>query len=189
VRKREVTELSRRTLDVGNANTIRLRHAPKATPEADVKASGSGVPPAKPLGEAPAALEFDPPAVSTFKGDTFAVDVVLSGAQNAFSVPLQVSYDKEGLRIINISNGNFLSQGQQVVALVRRDDPSSGVVEITASRPSASGGVSGHGIIATLTFEARESGQFLVKITNGSVIQADEQPTAVSGSEMTVSVR
>jgi hypothetical protein len=147
------------------------------------------VPPAKPLGEAPAALEFDPPAVSTFKGDTFAVDVVLSGAQNAFSVPLQVSYDKEGLRIINISNGNFLSQGQQVVALVRRDDPSSGVVEITASRPSASGGVSGHGIIATLTFEARESGQFLVKITNGTVIQADEQPTAVSGSEMTVSVR
>jgi general secretion pathway protein D len=189
VRKREVTELSRRTLDVGNANTIRLRHAPKATPEADVKASGSGVPPAKPLGEAPAALEFDPPAVSTFKGDTFAVDVVLSGAQNAFSVPLQVSYDKDGLRIINISNGNFLSQGQQVVALVRRDDPSSGVVEITASRPSGSGGVSGHGIIATLTFEARESGQFLVKITNGTVIQADEQPTAVSGSEMTVSVR
>jgi general secretion pathway protein D len=189
VRKREFSELSRRTLDVGNANSIRLRHATKGTPDADVKTSDGGVPTARPLGEATAALELDPPGISVAKGTTFTVDVLLSGAQNASSVPLQLSYDQEGLQIINISNGDFLSQGQQVVALVRRDDPSTGVVEITASRPSGSGGVSGHGVITTLTFQAKESGRFPVKITKGVVVQADSQSAPVSGSEITISVQ
>jgi len=30
---------------------------------------------------------------------------------------------KEGLQLLNVSNGNFLSQGEQVVALVHREDP------------------------------------------------------------------
>jgi general secretion pathway protein D len=188
VRKREFNELSRKTLDVGNANSIHLRHAPKATPDAEAETSDGRMPIAKPLGEATAALELDPPGISTPTGATFTIDVVLSGAQNVSSVPLQVSYDKKGLQIVNISNGDFLSQGQQVVALVSRDDPSTGTVEITASRPSGSGGVSGHGVISTLTFQAKESGRFPVKITKGAVVQADSQMVSVSGSEITVSV-
>jgi general secretion pathway protein D len=189
VRRREFSELSRRTLDVGNANSIRLRHAPKATPDGDANASDEPAPAAKRPGEATAALELDPLAVSTTKGATFAINVVLSGAQNALSVPLQLSYDNVGLQIVNVSNGDFLSQGQQVVALVRRDDPSFGLVEINASRPSGSGGVSGHGVITTLTFQAKESGRFPVKITKGAVVQADQQIAPVSGSEITVSVQ
>jgi general secretion pathway protein D len=94
VRKREFSELSRKTLDVGNANSIHLRHAPKAIPDAD--ASDGGVTTAKPLGEATVALELDPPGIFIAKGKTFTVDVVLSGAQNVSSVPLQLSYDKKG---------------------------------------------------------------------------------------------
>jgi general secretion pathway protein D len=190
VRKRELSELSRRTLDVGNANSIRLRHAPKAAiADVDIKASDSGAPNAKLPGETPAVLEFNPTAVSVAKGSTFALDVVVSGAQNASSVPLQISYDRQGLQIVNVSNGDFLSQGQQIVALVHREDPSSGIVEITASRPQGSLGVSGHGIVTTLTFQATESGRFPVKITNGAVIQPDKQVVPVSGSEITVSVQ
>jgi hypothetical protein len=64
------------------------------------------------------------------------------GGQNVHSVPLQVTYDKLGLQLLNISNGNFLSQGQQVVAVVHREDPSNGAVEITVSRACESEGVS-----------------------------------------------
>ena len=71
----------------------------------------------------------------------------------------------KGLELLNISNGNFLSQGEQIVALVHREDPLSGAVEIT---------VTGH---------------FLVKITKGAIIQPDQQPTPASGSEITVSVQ
>lgn len=188
VRKRDFSELNRKTLDVGNANSIRLRHVPKGVAEADVKTSDGAVSKATPLGEPTAALELDPAAMSIAKGATFMLNVVLTGAQNVSSVPLQVSYDKEGLEMVNISNGDFLSQGEQVVALVHRDDPSSGAVEITASRPPRTEGASGQGVVATLTFQAKKSGRFPVKITKGAVVQSDKQFALVSGSEITVSV-
>ncbi len=105
------------------------------------------------------------------------------------SVPLPVTYDKQGLQLLNISSGNFLSQEEQIVALVHREDPSSGAVEITASRPPSSEGVSGHGVVATLTFQANTAGRFPVKITKAAVVQPDQQLTAASGSEITVSVQ
>jgi general secretion pathway protein D len=123
------------------------------------------------------------------QGATFTLDVVLSGAQNVRSVPLQVSYDKQGLQLLNISNGNFLSQGEQVVALVHREDPSTGAGEITASRPPESEGVSGHGVVTTLTFQAKAAGRFPVRITKAAVVQPGQQLAAVSGSETTVSVQ
>lgn len=90
---------------------------------------------------------------------------------------------------MNVSNGDFLSQGKQVVALVHREDPSKGAVEITASRPPDTEGVSGHGVVTTLTFHAKTIGRFPVKITKAAAVQSDQQLTAVSGSEITVSVQ
>ena len=154
VRRRDFSELSRKTLDVGNANSIRLRHAPKGDADPDFKTSAGAAPSTAPLGQATAALELDPSAISVAKGGTFMVNVDLSGGNNVSAVPLQVSYDKRGLEMVNISNGDFLSQGEQVVALVHRDDPLSDSVEITVSRPPGAKGVSGHGIVCTLTFLA-----------------------------------
>ena len=133
-------------------------------------------------------MEFDPTAISVAEGTTFTLDVVLSGAQNVYSVPLQIAYDKQGLQLANVSDGKFLSQGEQVVALVHREDPPTGAVEITASRPPKSEGVSGHGVIATLTFEAKTAGRFPVKITKAALVHPNQQLTSTSGSESTVSV-
>jgi general secretion pathway protein D len=134
-------------------------------------------------------LELNPTAISVAWGGTFTLDVVLTGAQNVHSVPLQVFYDKAGLEMINVSNGDFLSQGEQIVALVHREDAFDGTTEITASRPDGSGGASGHGVVTTLTFQAKMPGRFPVKITRGAIIQPDKKVTAVSGSEVSVSVQ
>ena len=189
VRRRDVSEFSGRTLDVGTANSIHLRHAPETVSTEDSGTASQPLPAAKSPGEASAALEFDPTALSVAKGAIFTIDVELSGAQNVHSVPLQVTYDKQGLQLLNISNGNFLSQGGQVVALVHREDPASGAVEITASRPRESGGVSGHGVITTLTFQAKTAGRFLLRINKAAVVQPDQHLTGASGSEITVSVQ
>jgi general secretion pathway protein D len=184
-----MTEFNGRTLDVGTANSIHLRHAPETIANRESGKASETAPAAKSPGEATAAVELDPTAISVGKGATFTLNVVLSGAQNVHSVPLQVIYDKEGLQLLNISNGNFLSQGEQVVALVHREDPSNGAVEITASRPPESEGVSGHGVVTTLTFQAKTTGRFPVKIIKAAIVQPDLQVTAASGSEITVSVQ
>jgi general secretion pathway protein D len=189
VRRKDLNEFNGRTLDVGTANSIHLRHAARTNPTLESDNGSAIIPAAKPSGEAIAALEFDPSAISVAEGGTFTLDVVLSGAQDVYSVPLQIAYDQQGLQLLNISNGNFLSQGEQVVALVHREDPSGGAVEITASRPPKSEGISGHGVVTTLTFEAKTAGRFPVKITKAALVHLDQPVTAVSGSEITVSVK
>ena len=67
---------------------------------------------------------FDPPALKQARGfSTFTVNVMVSGGQNVYSVPVQLSYDPSQLQVLNVSNGGFLSQDGQAVALAFRDDP------------------------------------------------------------------
>jgi general secretion pathway protein D len=201
VRARDVTDMNDRAIDVGTASTISLRHksqppvaasenaapaipAPAATPEnAPVQVS-----PQSPSG-APATFAFDPPSIVQKTGATFTVNVVLNGAQNAYSVPLQVSYDPKILQVVNVSNGNFLSQDGQAVALVHRDDDSAGALQITATRPPGAPGVSGQGTVVTLTFMAKAPGQSLLTILRGGARDPGMQALPVAGAAATVQIQ
>src|SRR4029077_16338628 len=123
------------------------------------------VPQAAPSGMA--SFVFDPPNTTQPNGSTFAVNVMLTGAQNVYSVPLQVSYDPKILQVVNVSNGGLLSQDGQAVALVHRDDDVSGTLQITATRPPGAGGISGQGAVVTLTLLAKGSGQSALTISKG----------------------
>ena len=50
------------------------------------------------------------------------MNLLISGAQNVYSVPVQLNYDPKILQLVNVSNGGFLSQDGQAVALVHRED-------------------------------------------------------------------
>lgn len=187
VRRRDFGESSRMTLDVGNATSVHLRHAIDDNQPIGQQ-SDVTMPTAPPLGDATVALELEPSAISVPRGGTFVINVLLTGAHNVLSIPLQMSYDKKTLEMLNISNGDFLSQEDQLVALVHREDPSSDSVEITASRAPGTEGASGHGIVSTLTFRANTAGRFQVKITKAAAIESNQHSDPVSGSEIAVSV-
>jgi general secretion pathway protein D len=205
VRGHEVSRLNQEVLDVGTANAIELRRfthtpggaggaAPPATgaPPAPVQAPPSPTPPsaqAPPPAAGNASFTFDPPAITQAKGSTFAVNVVLSGGQNVYSVPVQLNYDPNILQMVNVSNGGFLSQDGQAVALVHRDDPTSGTVQITATRPPGSGGVSGQGPVLTLTFLAKASGQTTLAITKGGARDPSMQAILVNGAQANVNIQ
>jgi general secretion pathway protein D len=187
VRRKDLDEFNTRTVDVGTATGIRLRHASSAR-EASLSADKADSTGGAQSTSGAAALLVDPSTQSVPKGGTFLVNIVLSEAADVHSVPLQVGYDPHAVQLVNISNGDFLSRGEQVVALVHREDPLKGTVEITASRPPKSAGVSGHGVVTTLTFQASAAGTFPIRVT-GAVIQSDQQRIEASGSEASVSVR
>ncbi|HYN15226.1 MAG TPA: cohesin domain-containing protein [Terriglobales bacterium] len=143
-------------------------------------------PPTTPSG--PIAFTFDPPTISQATGSTFPVNVMLTGGQDVFSVPLQISYDAKLLQLVNVSNGSFLSQDGQPVALVHRDDPATGMLQVTATRPPASGGASGQGTVLTLTFLARAPGQGTVAITRPGARNSSGQVIPASGGQASVTV-
>ena len=137
----------------------------------------------------PASFLFDPPTIQATKGNTFAVNLLISGAQNVYSVPVQVNYDPKMLQLINVSNGGFLSQDGQVVTIVHREDEMIGQSQITASRPSGAGGVSGQGCVVTLTFQAKASGQTPLTITRGGARDPALQAITVNGAQASVTVQ
>jgi len=208
VRAHEYSDLNQATLDVGTANAIELRrvsHSAPANPPAANQAAPAqtgiqpqNATPASPAKQFPAAtvvppggasFSFDPASITQAPGSTFTVNVVLSGAQNAYSVPMQLSYDPQVLQVINVSNGSFLSQDGQAVALVHRDDDTGGVLQITATRPPGAPGISGQGTVVTLTFMAKAAGQSTLTISRGAVRDPGMQPVPAAGASAAVTVQ
>jgi general secretion pathway protein D len=63
VRRKDLNEFNERSLDVGTANSIHLRHAPGAIPNLESDNGSETISATKPSGETSAAFEFDPTAI------------------------------------------------------------------------------------------------------------------------------
>ncbi len=135
-----------------------------------------------------AIVSFDPANLNQSVGSTFTVNVSLVGAQNVYSVPLQITYNPSVLQLLNVSNGPLLEQDGQPVALVHRDDAMAGIVQLTASRPPGAAGVSGNGSVFTLTFQAKAAGQSTLSINRAQLKDASMQTLPASGSQAVVTV-
>jgi general secretion pathway protein D len=90
-------------------------------------------------------------------GSTFTASVLLAGAHDVFSVPLQLQFDPKVLQLVNVDAGGLLGGDGQPVALVHRDE-GNGMVTISASRPPGVNGVNGQGEVCLLTFKAVGAG-------------------------------
>jgi general secretion pathway protein D len=206
IRGTDVSELNQRAIDIGTATTIELRHTGKpqaagastpGQPSQPANPSIQPLPNQAPAGQPPApnsaggtpSFLFDPPTVQAAKGNTFVVNLLISGAQNVHSVPVQLNYDPKMLQLVNVSNGGFLSQDGQAVALVHREDETVGQSQITATRPPGAGGVSGQGAVITLTFQAKADGQTPLTITRGGARDPGLQAITVNGAQAAVTVQ
>jgi general secretion pathway protein D len=202
IRGTSLSELNQRAIDIGTANSIELRHmshlpaATAANPAGQAPGTpGPGTPgQAAPSASGPGAqgsanFLFDPGQITAVKGNTFVVNLLISGAQNVYSVPVQMNYDPAKLQLVNVSNGGFLSQDGQAVALVHREDETTGTLQITATRPPGAGGVSGQGAVVTMTFQAKASGQTPLTITRGGARDPGLAAIAVNGAQASVTVQ
>jgi general secretion pathway protein D len=202
VRGQDRNDMNERVLDVGTANAIDLRRASEVTPgmgQPGTAPGPMGQPAAEPIANPPqpttgstgssAILQFDPASINQKVGSTFAVNVMLSGAQNIYSVPVQIAYDPKTLQVVNVSNGRLLSRDGQAVALVHRDDTSTGILQMTATRPPNSGGVSGDGDVFTITFMARAPGTSTLRINRDGLRDSAMQPIPATGGQATINVQ
>ena len=200
VRAHEYNDLNQEAIDVGTANALELRRvshqqAPVPAAQPQGTPAPANPPASQPPGSAsiapagPPTFSFDPASITQATGSTFAVNVMLSGAQNAYSVPLQITYDPKLLQVVNVSNGGFLSHDGQAVALVHRDDDSTGTLQITATRPPGAGGISGEGTVVTLTLVAKAPGQSTLTISRGGVRDPGMQPAPATGAVMNVTIQ
>jgi len=92
------------------------------------------------------------------------------------------------LQLVNVDAGEMLGRDGQAVALVHRDD-GAGLVTITASRPPNVAGVSGQGVVCTLTFRATAAGDAKVTLVKVGAKNSAQGNIAAIGSQSTVHVK
>ena len=136
----------------------------------------------------PVMLELMPPRPTAAVGSTVQLQVMLAGGNDVYAVPLQMQYDTSKLSLINVDNGDFLGKDGQAIALVHREDGNGGV-QVSASRPPGVPGVNGNGMLCTLTFQAKASGDASVAITRPVVRNSKQQVMNATGSQAVIHIQ
>jgi general secretion pathway protein D len=121
-------------------------------------------------------------------GATFQIPVVITGAVDIASVPLQIQYDPASLSLVNVENGDFLGRDGQAATLVHRDDGQGGIF-LNASRPPGAPGVSGAGVVCVLSFQAKSASQSAITITRPGAVTSAQKPVQAQGAQVSVVVK
>lgn len=138
------------------------------------------------------AFSITAPAAPVAAGSTFQVPVVLNGAKDVASVPLQIQYDASQLSLVNVNSGDFLIRNGQLPALVHRDEEVAGTplhtVSVVSSLPPGSPGKSGSGVVFVLTFQAKQAGSSQIVITHPGAMDSAQKPVQASAQPATIVV-
>src|SRR5262249_52995902 len=163
--------------------------APPVTAPTGAAPTGASTPPA-PVGVGPVvSLRVEPPNIAQAVGATFTAQITASGAQDLYSAPMQISFDPAKLQVTGVANGDMLSRDGQAVALVHREDAQAGTIQVNATRPPGSGGLSGNGVLYVLTFQAKAPGESQIIITRPSLRNAAMNVIGSTPGMATVTVK
>ena len=167
------------------------RGAPAQSPPVQTPApQGQAAPPAAanaPKGPV-TTFALNVPAGSTPAGATFKVPVVLTGGVDIASAALQIHYDPTKLILVNVSVGDFLIKDGQPAQPAHQDMPL-GNLTLGISRPPGAAGVSGTGVVCTLTFLAKTQGPGEITIVRAAALNSAQQQLSVQSAQTSVPVQ
>jgi general secretion pathway protein D len=98
-----------------------------------------------------------------------------------------VQYDHSRLELVNVDEGEFLGRDGQPVALAHRDE--NGTVPISISRPPGAVGISGSGVVCTLTFQAKAPGDANISIVQPEIRNSKQQAVQATGTQGVVHIQ
>jgi general secretion pathway protein D len=180
----------------GATNTLPgMLPASSANPPAapPVSAPPSATPPSAPAApagpQASASVNFVPANLATIMGQSFTVNLVMSNATDLFSAPLQVKYDPKALKLTDVAQGNLMSGDGQQATFTKNIQNDSGEADITLNRLPGTGGVTGSGMLVTLSFATLARGETSISVPAFSPSNSQGQPISNSSPLLTVNVR
>ncbi len=133
-------------------------------------------------------LALNVPETPLAAGASFQVPIVLNGGTDVSSVALQLQYDPAKLQLAGIKAGDFLGRDGQPTGISHVEEPK-GTVVISVSRPAQAHGITGTGVVAVLTFQAKASGQSVLNVTRAAVVNGAQQQTSIGAMVSTIVVK
>ena len=168
--------------------------APVTVPQVNAPPSATtstpGAPPSAPAPpQANASVNFVPAQVETIMGGSFSVNLVVANATDLFSAPLQIKFDPKVLKLNDVAQGNLMASDGQQATFTKNIQNDTGEADITLNRLPGTGGITGSGMLVTLSFTTLARGATSVSAPAFSPSNSQGQPISNSSPLLTVNVR
>jgi general secretion pathway protein D len=175
------SELSQRTTQ------LVLQSAKSPSTEAELQGAGQVAPTRQPNVVAKDDADVDPTKFPTLvslawqgdshvkKGEQFRVALILKTDGGLRSLPFQVAFDPNLLKVEEVVEGDFFKQNGGNTSYTSNIDVASGKIFVGAVR-SDSEGAAGEGSVSTITFKALKSGEAQVKLVAATPVGVGEKP-------------
>jgi general secretion pathway protein D len=141
----------------------------------------------------PAAVEMrfslQPGDAQTQAGGTVTLELRVANASDLFAAPFHVKFDPQLLRLTEVKPGALLSGDGRPVIFTRNILNDTGDATVNLNRTPGTGGVSGSGSLAVLTFQAVKSGKATVTFSELAPRDARLQPVAAGIPQAVVTIR
>jgi len=161
----------------------RLMPPATAPPEGTI-----GAPPgAPPLGSA--TFRFDVTQVEKSVSDTVTVTLLVAGAKDVASAPIEIQFDPKILSLTDVTRGGFWTSGGQEPILTKNLQNETGTAAVRISAKPEAGSISGSGPLFTLTFKAVAKGTGTIKVSSLTLQNAQGQLLATGSPQVTVNVK
>ncbi len=120
---------------------------PQAAPDSPVTTAGLG-----------SALVVLTPPATAFRvgGGPYNVPITVSNASRLSTISITVAFDPARLRVRSVQEGSFMRSGGANATFTQQ--PGTGRVDITITRPNDSTGASGTGLLGSILFDAISGG-------------------------------
>jgi hypothetical protein len=150
-------------------------------------ATTPAVTPAVPGG--PAGLAFNPANIQAQLSSPVTISLQARNITDLTSAPVKIRWDPKVLRLEMISPGALLMQDGKIIApsLDIRNDTGDASIEV--NRVAGAGGVNGSGPLLQFTFTAVGKGTTTVSVTEVPLKNSAQQPIAVRGPTVSVTVQ
>ena len=133
-------------------------------------------------------VSVTPPVSNQPVGSTFQVNIMLSGGEDIYSVPMQLQFDQHVLQLVNVDAGDLLKRdGKEATVAHRLDD--NGMLTIAATRPPGAKGVTGQGTVCTLTFKAAVAGDAIISFVRVGAKNSAQTAIAAGSNSAVVHVK
>jgi general secretion pathway protein D len=116
-------------------------------------------------------------------GETFDVTLWVKSIDPVRQMIARVGYDPSALEVVSVQEGNFLNSDGAGTMVSRQVDVRNSAVSFSARRRTASG-IVGDGLLATITFRAKQAGApAQIELTSLVTRSARDQPLALVPGE------
>jgi general secretion pathway protein D len=135
-----------------------------------------------------ARFHFDAEDINLKVGQEISIGLIGENAKDLFSVPLLLQYDPQILSFEEVHHGDLLSGGTQEIAIVQRIDKERGQAMISLTRQPNTAGVSGTGVLASLTVRAIGAGSSKLSIVQVNAKNSQQKQIPVLTRDVTLHV-